>query len=73
MADNDLALDVNARLARRAKEIADGGRGAFLQHRDVIERFGRYPHRNAALGRESTEEEKAWLASDDVPGWAKSQ
>jgi uncharacterized protein (DUF924 family) len=37
------------------------------------QRFGRYPHRNAALGRESTEEEKAWLASDDVPGWAKSQ
>jgi uncharacterized protein (DUF924 family) len=73
MADHDLALDVNARLARRAKEIADGGRGAFIQHRDVIKRFGRYPHRNAALGRESTEEEKAWLASDDVPGWAKSQ
>jgi uncharacterized protein (DUF924 family) len=36
MADHDLALDVNARLARRAKEIADGGRGAFIQHRDVI-------------------------------------
>ena len=30
-------------------------------HRDVIERFGRFPHRNAALGRESTEEERAWL------------
>ncbi len=27
------------------------------QHRDIIERFGRFPHRNAVLGRTSTEEE----------------
>ena len=73
LADHDLALDVNARLARRAEKIADGGRGALTQHRDVVARFGRYPHRNAAMGRESTKEEKTWLASDDVPGWAKSQ
>lgn len=32
------------------------------RHRAVIERFGRYPHRNAVLGRESTPEEKAFLA-----------
>ena len=32
-----------------------------LEHRDTIERFGRFPHRNAALGRESSEEEKAFL------------
>ena len=30
-------------------------------HRDIIERFGRFPHRNAALGRESTAEELAYL------------
>lgn len=30
-------------------------------HRDVIARFGRFPHRNAVLGRESTAEELAWL------------
>ena len=30
-------------------------------HLDVIERFGRFPHRNAALGRESTPEEREWL------------
>jgi uncharacterized protein (DUF924 family) len=30
-------------------------------HRDVIVRFGRFPHRNAALGRASTAEEQAWL------------
>ncbi len=31
------------------------------RHRDIIKRFGRYPHRNAALGRPSTEEEIAFL------------
>ena len=30
-------------------------------HRNVITRFGRFPHRNAALGRTSTPEEQAWL------------
>lgn len=32
-----------------------------LRHKDIIERFGRYPHRNAILGRESTPEERAFL------------
>lgn len=32
------------------------------RHRAVIERFGRYPHRNAVLGRESTPEELKFLA-----------
>ena len=31
------------------------------RHRDVITRFGRFPHRNAALGRSSTAEELFWL------------
>jgi uncharacterized protein (DUF924 family) len=30
-------------------------------HLDIIERFGRFPHRNAILGRESTQEELAFL------------
>jgi uncharacterized protein (DUF924 family) len=33
-----------------------------LKHLAVIERFGRFPHRNAALGRTSTPEELAYLA-----------
>ena len=32
------------------------------RHRDVIRRFGRFPHRNEALGRVSTPEEVAYLA-----------
>jgi len=34
----------------------------WVLHLEVLERFGRYPHRNAALGRPSTPEEEAWLA-----------
>lgn len=30
-------------------------------HRDVIAEFGRFPHRNAVLGRETTDAEQAWL------------
>lgn len=32
------------------------------RHKDIIDRFGRYPHRNALLGRESTREELAFLS-----------
>lgn len=32
-----------------------------VQHQDIIEQFGRFPHRNAILGRESTPEEQAAL------------
>lgn len=32
-----------------------------LRHRDVIERFGRFPHRNEILGRSSTPEEQEFL------------
>ncbi|OIQ75734.1 hypothetical protein GALL_425920 [mine drainage metagenome] len=32
-----------------------------LRHKAIVDRFGRYPHRNAILGRESTDEELAFL------------
>jgi len=32
-----------------------------VKHRDVVKRFGRFPHRNAALGRASTLEEAEFL------------
>jgi uncharacterized protein (DUF924 family) len=54
-ADQALAVDLvstlgDAELTRYA-----------LAHRDIIERFGRFPHRNAVLGRASTPEELAFL------------
>ena len=33
-----------------------------LRHKDIIDRFGRYPHRNALLGRASSPEELAFLS-----------
>jgi uncharacterized protein (DUF924 family) len=33
-----------------------------VRHKAVVDRFGRFPHRNAALGRVSTPEEEAFLA-----------
>ena len=33
-------------------------------HRDIVARFGRFPHRNSILGRESTPEEEAFLAEE---------
>jgi uncharacterized protein (DUF924 family) len=32
-----------------------------VRHKAVVERFGRFPHRNAVLGRASTPEEEAFL------------
>jgi uncharacterized protein (DUF924 family) len=32
-----------------------------LRHKAIIDRFGRYPHRNAVLARQSTDEELAFL------------
>ncbi len=37
-------------------------------HHDIIARFGRFPHRNAILGRESTPEEEAFLQEDSFRG-----
>lgn len=37
-------------------------------HRDIIARFGRFPHRNRALGRETTPEEQAFLEADGFRG-----
>ena len=53
------ALDDHRLLIERGR-----GDGHYeREHRAVIERFGRYPQRNAALGRQSTPEEARFLAS----------
>lgn len=36
-----------------------------LKHKVIIDRFGRYPHRNAILGRESTPQERTFLTEPD--------
>jgi uncharacterized protein (DUF924 family) len=57
-----LAEQVPAQLRKILEHSASQARG----HRDVIARFGRHPHRNAALGRPSTPEELDYLASGQL-------
>ena len=47
-------------------EQLEANAGYARQHRDMIEKFGRFPHRNAVLGRDSSPAEEAYLA-DDAP------
>jgi uncharacterized protein (DUF924 family) len=39
-----------------------------IEHRDIIKRFGRFPHRNRAMGRETTAEEQAFLDGGGFSG-----
>ena len=40
------------------------------QHREVVRRFGRFPHRNDVLSRVSTDDERAWVEHSD--GWGQT-
>jgi len=62
MGDQDFALALCAETG-----VADDLKWARL-HRDIITRFGRFPHRNAAMGRVSTPEEIAFLADGGFAG-----
>jgi uncharacterized protein (DUF924 family) len=53
-------------------KIGIPGVGEFAQsHKDVIDRFGRFPHRNKVLKRESTPEETEFLNAKPAEGWQK--
>lgn len=59
------------RLLAEAPEALKAGFGQVLaaaqEHRGVIERFGRFPHRNRALGRADTPEELEYLRREAQP------
>jgi uncharacterized protein (DUF924 family) len=59
LADQDLAVELFATL-REVPGMASAYDYA-LKHREVIQRFSRFPHRNRALGRASTPGEVAYL------------
>lgn len=47
---------------RLARELGDEGAVKWAEiHRDIIRRFGRFPHRNPCLGRTTTPEEQVFL------------
>lgn len=63
----DAALQARSVALFEATGDAEYARFAVL-HRDLIARFGRFPHRNRALGRASTPEEEAFLAGGGFAG-----
>lgn len=46
---------------KEAAGYMSGNLGWEKKHRDIVDKFGRYPYRNKVLGRESTKEELDWL------------
>ena len=65
LADQDRSVEVYRELVTSVptahREAFAGFFDYAVKHRDVIKQFGRFPHRNFILGRESTPEEKAFL------------
>ncbi|BBM85785.1 DUF924 family protein [Candidatus Uabimicrobium amorphum] len=61
----EMSVELYKKLADNANEkIREQMYGFYdyaCAHRDVIKRFGRFPHRNSILQRESTEEERQFL------------
>jgi uncharacterized protein (DUF924 family) len=66
LAMQEEAIRLFTRLVRSSPELSSMLDYAH-RHRAVIERFGRFPHRNALLGRQSTAEERVHIAT---PGTA---
>ncbi|KTT14489.1 DUF924 family protein [Pseudacidovorax intermedius] len=62
------ALDDQQRSVRLYERLAPEALRHGEEHRDIVQRFGRFPHRNAILLRESTPEELAFLAEGGFAG-----
>ncbi|MBS0643831.1 MAG: DUF924 family protein [Proteobacteria bacterium] len=60
-ADQDLCLALCTRLDNDSKRYAE-------HHRDIVVRFGRFPHRNEILGRPTTEAEATFLREGGFTG-----
>ena len=61
-------MDDQKRCVALYREAEDENLKHAERHADIIRRFGRFPHRNAALGRETTPEEQAYLDADGFKG-----
>ncbi|KWF27856.1 hypothetical protein WL84_12325 [Burkholderia cenocepacia] len=60
-ADQRISVELNGRLGRPWLTHA-------MRHQDIVMRFGRFPHRNPLLGRETTREEASFLAAGGFAG-----
>lgn len=61
LADQDLCVELTRPLGEDAHKFA-------LVHRDIIQRFGRFPHRNPQLGRSTTPDEQRFLDQGGFAG-----
>jgi len=61
LADQDRSVALSARFSLDEQRPA-------REHHEIVRRFGRFPHRNAILGRPSTPEELAFLAGGGFAG-----
>ncbi|MBT2334728.1 DUF924 family protein [Variovorax paradoxus] len=61
LADQERSVELNAALDANTQRFA-------VLHRDIIARFGRFPHRNKLLGRTSTAEEQRFLDEGGFAG-----
>jgi uncharacterized protein (DUF924 family) len=61
LADQDRAVELT-------RTLGDDPLRYAIVHRDIIARFGRFPHRNAALGRVTTPEEQRFLDEGGFAG-----
>lgn len=52
---------LEARVGPSWQKCFQGFTAYARSHQEIVERFGRFPHRNEALGRSTTEAESAWL------------
>jgi uncharacterized protein (DUF924 family) len=61
LADQERAVALARRVSENDQKHAE-------HHRDIVRRFGRFPHRNAILKRDSTQAEREYLASGGFAG-----
>ncbi|MDP9928875.1 DUF924 family protein [Variovorax paradoxus] len=61
LADQERSVELNAALDANTQRFA-------VLHRDIIARFGRFPHRNALFGRTTTAEEQRFLDEGGFAG-----
>jgi len=61
LADQHLSVELSERLTPDSLSHA-------IEHRDIVLRFGRFPHRNPMLGRETTAEEAVFLQAGGFAG-----
>jgi uncharacterized protein (DUF924 family) len=61
LADQDRSVEL-------AKRLPAPGPSNAERHRDIVRRFGRFPHRNAILGRSMTPEEQRFLDQGGFAG-----